>query len=200
MTTSRNRAWTAAAALSVVFASGGAVADGGSNGGPNFDFRSKLSPEQEVRGAAGAWVPASPANPAIAGTFNSDGSARGSAKFEQDLSSVHVRIRVNDLTQGVTDAHIHCARAGQNGPVLVPLNPTLGVTKGEIVDRDITNANILNAVGNVACLANCGIPITTIAALRAAAADGCLYFNVHTSFQPGGEVRGQLLSNLSNDD
>jgi len=73
--------------------------------------------------------------------------------------------------------HLHNAPAGQNGPVL----------------QDI----IVDAGGNVE--GNSGFEVSVDmaevaddAAFIAAADAGNLYFNVHTSDFPGGEIRGQL--------
>jgi hypothetical protein len=191
-----NAKWllTAAAfALSFGTAGGTFAGDSDRSGGSQFDFRGRLSPEQEVRTRTEDGF--QPAN------IVSNASGDGRAKFEGDLSSVHVRIRVKDLSSPVNPgaAHIHCGKAGQNGGVVLPLNPTAGVTAGRIVDADFTSAGLSLAVGNGECVTLCGINVSSIAALRFAAAQGCLYFNVHTASNPQGEVRGQLLASEGDD-
>tara|TARA_R110002094_G_scaffold69802_2_gene78679 strand:+ start:1709 stop:3232 length:1524 start_codon:yes stop_codon:yes gene_type:complete len=69
-------------------------------------------------------------------------------------------------TAGITAAHLHQAAAGSNGPVLTGLTGTNGTYCG-VTDR------------------------LTPAQKAALLADG-LYCNIHTSANPGGEVRGQL--------
>ena len=67
-----------------------------------------------------------------------------------------------------TAAHIHVAPAGQNGPVLFPLSggPTMwsGITAAMTADQFTT----LEQEG--------------------------MYVNIHTGGNPGGEIRGQILT------
>ncbi len=73
-------------------------------------------------------------------------------------------------------AHLHSAPAGQNGSVQIPITPVLAPTlRGGVFEAA---ANIFNLTSDQ----------TT--SLRS----GNLYANVHTQAFPGGEVRGQLLS------
>ncbi len=70
-----------------------------------------------------------------------------------------------------TGAHVHFSEVGKNGPVIIPLNPSPipGIYFGQVViDKD-----------NLANLTN-----------------GLFYINIHTSAHPGGEIRGQILTNL----
>jgi hypothetical protein len=99
----------------------------------------------------------------------SEGLATGRFTFERDLSEFGARVDVEGLTGEVTAAHLHCAIAG----VTLPDN------------EDVTD--------NPTCEDACGFAINNIASLRQAAADGCIYLNVHTEQFPDGEVRGQLL-------
>lgn len=159
-------------------------------GGASFDFGAELGAAQEVRGAnvTGPFTPA---------TLPSTATGIGHVVFERDLTSAHVDLSVQSLQFPVADAHIHCGKAGQNGPVLVPLAPTIGGNSGDIVAKDIVNEDIDNAAANGECVTACNFPLTNIAALRAAASDGCLYLNVHTDSPDtlAGEIRGQLLTN-----
>jgi hypothetical protein len=72
----------------------------------------------------------------------------------------------------VTAAHVHAGVVGVNGPVVFPLNGSNGI------------------YGGVS-------PRLTAAQVAAATADG-FYVNVHTAAFPGGEIRGQLASDLGN--
>jgi hypothetical protein len=85
----------------------------------------------------------------------------------------------------VTQAHIHCAPAGANGPIVVFLAGFHD--KGWDVDgRWVSNATATDAnITNTACGA-------TLAELAQAMKDGRTYVNVHTVANPGGEVRGQV--------
>ena len=143
----------------------------------SLDFRARASADQEV------------ADP------DSPGLANGRFRFNQRLFQLFARANVAGLTGEVAASHLHCAPAGQDGPIVVNLQPTTGVTQGLIVNDRFTNDDI-EAAGSAedGCVATCGFEITNIASLRSAAASGCIYLNVHTSTQPGGEVRGQLLA------
>jgi hypothetical protein len=75
------------------------------------------------------------------------------------------------LTTPTTAGHIHNGAAGVNGPIIVPLIGGVGVTEGSM-----------------------SVPAGTVlppAQLDALMSDG-LYVNIHTSANPGGEIRGQI--------
>lgn len=82
---------------------------------------------------------------------------------------------------GVTMAHIHNGAVGVAGPIFVtlyaPPSPT-GAVNGVIVSGSLTSTNLPAGV--------------TLAALKALLASGNAYVNVHTTANPGGEMRGQL--------
>ena len=88
-------------------------------------------------------------------------------------------------------AHLHCHRAGQNGPIVAFLfGPVGGVNvNGELAAGTLTNVDI--AV--VDCVTPIGRPVNNIPSLAFAVRDGLIYANVHTVANSGGEVRGQLL-------
>jgi hypothetical protein len=120
----------------------------------------------------------------------SEGLATGRFTFERDLSEFGARVDVEGLTGEVTAAHLHCAIAGVTLPDniivdLLPISPD-----GRIVDDVFDNEDVTD---NPTCEDACGFAINNIASLRQAAADGCIYLNVHTEQFPDGEVRGQLL-------
>lgn len=90
-------------------------------------------------------------------------------------------------TENILVAHIHCAPAGSNGPVVAdlfgPVSPP-GVTKngllahGVIRDEDVKDG-VCPGVVDVKDL---------VALIRA----GGAYVNVHTVAVPSGEIRGQI--------
>ena len=106
-------------------------------------------------------------------------------QFIADLSAAHFKLDIFH-GRGVVQAHIHCAPAGTNGPVVAFLfGPDAGLdVRGNLSHGTLTNADIISDA--------CG---STIAALAFAAKAGDLYVNVHTLDNPSGEVRGQLLGN-----
>lgn len=80
------------------------------------------------------------------------------------------------LSSGTISGHIHGpAAAGVNAPILFNMNPTTGVTSGSTIDRTFT------------------VTPAQVADLRA----GLWYFNIHTTNNTGGEIRGQLRSNTN---
>jgi hypothetical protein len=99
-----------------------------------------------------------------------------------------------DIKQGerVTQAHIHCAPRGTNGPVVVflaGLHDRGWDVHGLWTQVTFTDANVLATDGSGAC----PVVIENLMDLAQAAEDGLLYVNVHSVENPGGEVRGQLV-------
>jgi hypothetical protein len=89
----------------------------------------------------------------------------------------------------VTAAHLHCARPGENGSIVATLfsgGPT--DVDGTLAQGTLTNASITAISGGT-----CGAIVNNIASLALAIDEGRIYTNVHSSANPGGEVRGQLL-------
>ncbi len=138
-----------------------------------LEFEAELSGAQEV--------------PAV------DTRVKGEASFEVDDDYMSIEYSVKVKTRGeagvgllgVAGAHIHCAPAGQNGPVVAFL---AGVVNGGLdgtvkFSATLTGANIVNPA--------CG---ATIADLVNSMSNGLTYVNVHSLANPSGEVRGQILA------
>jgi hypothetical protein len=118
-----------------------------------------------------------------------DSLARGQASFQlsRDGTELSYRLIVANI-ENVTQAHIHLAPAGANGPVVAWLYPSAppaqlipGRFEGVLAEGTITEANL---VGQLA-----GEPLDTLLEHMRA---GNTYVNVHTSQFPPGEVRGQI--------
>lgn len=141
---------------------------------PNFSlsarsFSADLTGQQEVP----------PVATAADGTF--------SIRFARNLSEADFRLRI-DEGQNITQAHLHCAPAGSNGPVVAHLfgNIPGGFdVDGELADFTLTAQNIVADAG-------CSPAITSMADLRQAIAAGTMYANVHSVEQPAGLIRGQV--------
>ena len=144
-------------------------------------FRTSLSGAQEVTVPPGGV------------TTDTGGSVR--VAFNRQLSRATIRVVVRRGV-GITAAHLHCAPAGVNGAIVVPLfnNPA-----GQDVDGELD-------LGNQAIVENadiappqppddavCGAPLNNIASLAFAILSGRIYANVHNTANPAGVVRGQLL-------
>ena len=155
----------------------------GATYGDDLSFVANLSGAQEVVGP-----------PFLAPQPGIQSNARGrfNLDFNPALTRAQFRLRVNQGT-GITQAHLHCAPAGVNGPITVflfGLVPDPGVpSDGVLSEGDLTNANF---EAGIDCEATCGQTVANIASLRAAILEGCIYANVHTVTQPAGEIRGQL--------
>ena len=146
--------------------------DDDDHGGP--EFRARLRGSQEV--------------PAV--TTSTRGEAQ--IQFNDAKTAAEFDLEVEDGIR-VTQAHIHCAPTGVNGPIVVFLagfhDKGWDVDGDWIGDATFTDANITNTA--------CG---STLAQLADAMAQGQAYANVHTVANAGGEVRGQLEREDEDDD
>jgi hypothetical protein len=164
-----------AAATLVLPGLAGSVTAGGSDG-PSFQAR--LRGSEEVTTPPGGVMT----------------RTRGSAEFEfnESLTAIEFELEVKRGTR-VTQAHIHCAPAGSNGPVIIFLaglhERGFDVDGDWIGDATVTDANIVDTT--------CG---ATLAEIATAMAEGRTYVNVHTIANPAGEVRGQILAENDDDD
>ena len=113
-------------------------------------------------------------------------------QFNRDMTEAKFRLEVEDGV-AVTMAHLHCAPAGVNGPVvafLFGMVPGGFDVDGRLAKFTLTNANITAVGAN--CVQTIGKQITNLAELAQAMQAGKIYANVHTIAHPGGEIRGQL--------
>jgi hypothetical protein len=158
----------------------------------DYAFRAHLSGAQEVT------PPDAPATPSLGVATNTSAQAR--VEFSRNLSTFRFRLNVRNGRR-VTQAHLHCGRPGQNGPVVVflaALNPDGADVNGAFAQGTRSNEHI--EVSAEGCETLIGRPIRNIASLAGAARDGLIYANVHTIDNPAGEVRGQLVREDDDDD
>ena len=129
----------------------------------NQKFNAKLSGQQEV--------------PPVQTT------ASGMAWFKSMQDKVWFKLNVTDM-QGVTQAHIHTGKQGENGPILVTLykSNTPQPINGKLAYGNIT-ANLLEGP----------MKGKQISDLTTAMSNGSTYVNVHTEKYPKGEIRGQIM-------
>jgi hypothetical protein len=113
---------------------------------------------------------------------DSKGTGQAHMRLNKEETELSFKVTVANL-DNVTQAHIHMAPAGVNGfPVafLFGPDPDPSAQNGVLAEGVITEADLIGPLtGNFAGL---------VEALRA----GNIYVNVHTSANPGGEIRGQL--------
>ena len=147
----------------------------------NFIFRASASGSQEVSPPA----PLNGVETETTGTIRLD--------FNRALSKMDFVLRVRNGV-AITQAHLHCGRAGENGPVVAFLFGFVdgGVdVDGRLSSGILTNADITDIGAD--CIPTIGRPINNIASLLSAVLDGLVYMNVHSVANPPGEVRAQIL-------
>jgi len=120
-----------------------------------------------------------------------DTTATGETVFRSSANDTTIKYKVNVTGfSDATGAHIHMAKSGANGDVVVDLlkdskkNPTkLGMAiRGNITDSDLTGP----------------MQGKTVSDLISAINSGDTYVNVHTPTNPDGEIRGQIESGSGN--
>jgi hypothetical protein len=135
-------------------------------------FVANLLPSNEVPPIVGAEATGSGA---ATTTFNLTRDAAGAIT----AATVDFRVELSGFpsTSTITNAHIHTGAAGVNGPVLVNAQ----AAGGTVV--------LTNGLGT---FVRTGLPLTAADAQAIVNNPAAFYFNVHTSANPGGVVRGQL--------
>lgn len=128
-------------------------------------------PQPVTTSAEGSFVAAARDTATIAGKKDS-------------LAVVRFALNVRNIS-AVTAAHIHAGGANDAGPVIVFLfsGPTTGSGfSGELASGEIRRTSSFTA------------PFT-LDSLLTRMRNGTAYVNVHTSANPGGEIRGQIQRN-----
>ena len=165
-----------------------------------------LSPAAErlhgtsLSGREEVFTPATPGGPTPA-----DSRAVGLAIFKESRTGTSVDfVLVTSKIDNVTQAHIHCGRFGENGPIRMWLFPNAGPSGTAGPNGSGPRAGVLASgrfapAGVICPAANVGQDMPLLDAMRA----GLAYVNVHTNDGvaptntgpgdfPGGELRGQL--------
>ena len=125
----------------------------------------------------------------------SPGTGFAEVTFDADLHTMRVEVTFTDLIGTTTAAHIHVLVPPlTTGPVATTVPSfagfPLGVTSGTFdLTLDMTLASSYRA-GFITD--NGGTVASAEAALLAGLLAGNAYFNIHTTFAPGGEIRGFL--------
>lgn len=122
------------------------------------------------------------------------GTGTGIADFDPATNMLSVNLVFSDLIGTTTNSHIHCClTTNPTAGVAVGFTATfpMGVTSGnfvntyDLLDSNVYAASFLNDFGG-------GTAAGARDALLAAMRNGAAYFNIHTSFRPGGELRGAI--------
>jgi uncharacterized membrane protein YgcG len=167
----------------------------GTNGNAGLNFRARLLGSGEV--------------PPVTDTA---AQANATFRFSRDLTQMRVTLKLRG-GEDITEAHLHCAPPGVNGPVVVPLiglagpavvplldliqggfngslNLTATLTEASIVDyssggEDTANRGCSSVLGP-------GRDIVNMTQLVEAIRNGEIYVNVHSLAHPAGVIRGQV--------
>lgn len=129
----------------------------------------------------------------------SPGSGVAIVTFDLDLVTMRIQATFADLVGNVTASHIHCctAAAGSGTAGVATQTPSFsGFPSGSTFGAyDHTFDMTLASSYNGAFITNNGGSVSTaLTALLNGADAGKAYFNIHTSFAPGGEIRGFLVA------
>ena len=98
--------------------------------------------------------------------------------ISEDESTISYHIEYSGLSGAVVASHIHTGAPGVPGGVIFPLTATASPMDGVLTAADFT------ASGSV----------TTYDEALAGLRNGETYFNLHTAANPGGEIRGDLIT------
>ena len=152
------------------------------------DSSSPSAPSQGTRTTSTFTVPLLPANE-VPPTTNADASSSGTATIALTVTkddggnitsaTADFQINVSGFPAGtvVTGAHIHNGGPATNAGIYV----STGLTSGELA--------LTNGSGSVT---KNGIDVPSDKAAAILSNPGGHYFNVHTSLNPNGAIRGQL--------
>lgn len=134
----------------------------------------------------------------------------GTLAFTRDYSRAYVHVKIEGVDpEEIVMFHIHCGRPGQLGPILIDLgidNELTAAFGDQELSVELDNSDIEAVVDHGhglvgAFTAGCPIirsvpldKVKTIAGMATIAAEGELYFNLHTKGQTFfGDIRGQLM-------
>jgi hypothetical protein len=115
--------------------------------------------------------------------------AFGSATVVVDMTArtVTYSVTVFNLPSGVTASHIHVGAVGTPGPVVVNFAPPVPAS------NDFTFSGTVKDTDFVLSASNASLGIRSADDMFQAILGNNSYVNVHSSVNPGGEIRGQLL-------
>ncbi len=174
-------------------------------------YQAWLSPQQEAEeesdvpaGAPAQFLSTAPSEEREARTSR----GHGTLAFNREMSRAYVHLELANIDpDDIVLAHLHCGKPGQLGPIMVDFGATGDLAEyfaDDVLSYEITNDDVAAATqghgivgaGTAGCpilLVNPGDRHRTIAGMATIAAEGELYFNIHTRQQTFyGDIRGQL--------
>lgn len=121
------------------------------------------------------------------GSIVSQGQGQAIFHLSEDGTSLQYKLIVANI-ENVTQAHIHCGNANQNGSVVAFL---FGFVAGGVDVNGILAEGAITASDLRPAPASCP-DLDTFEELVERLRNGTAYVNVHTVLHPGGEIRGQV--------
>ncbi len=131
----------------------------------------------------------------------SPGTGSATVVLDTTANTMHVDVTFSGLTSGTTASHIHCCLAspfetGVNVGVATTVPSftgfPLGVTSGTY--DHVFDLTLASSYNPAFVTAEGGTVAGAEAALLAGIEDGETYLNIHTTTNPGGEIRGFLVA------
>jgi hypothetical protein len=127
-------------------------------------------------------------------SISSTGSGAFRAKLSRSETSFEYELGFQDLAADVTQAHIHLGQRAVNGGITIWLcgttalpgpagTPRCGGPRSGMVSRTVTAADVIGPAGQ-------GIAAGDFQQVLRAMRAGVTYANVHSTRNPGGEIRG----------
>jgi hypothetical protein len=116
--------------------------------------------------------------------ITTDAQGKAAFRLSKDGKSLRYRVMVKNI-EGVTAAHIHTGKIGQNGPPIALIKIAAskpGKFSGVLAKDVITEKELMTSYKG-----------KTVKDLIDAIKSGDTYVNVHTKKYPDGEIRGQLM-------
>jgi hypothetical protein len=120
---------------------------------------------------------------------NSNSGAFGACGLQIEGNRVLYSMETHGLSN-IIGAHIHSAAAGSNGPIRVPFIPPPGSTASILTGSDIIASR--DGVLTSGSFGPSDVRAVSYDQLLSEIRAGNVYCNVHTTRNPGGEIRGQL--------
>jgi hypothetical protein len=137
-------------------------------------------------------------------SISTTGSGEFRAKISRDNTSFEYELSFQDLEGDVTQGHIHFGQKGVNGGISIWLcgtatnpgptgTPSCGGPRSGMVSRTVSAADVIGPSGQ-------GIDAGEFEEILTAMREGVTYANVHSTRNPGGEIRGQIRARDRDDD
>ncbi len=123
----------------------------------------------------------------------SNGFANGIIQVESNRRRAEFKFTFSNLDGAFTRLHLHCNVAGQNGPIALGLIDLVAVANDNSEFATLDSNRVVATIRNRDFPADggpCGI--YSVRDLVDEINNGGIYYNLHTTAVPSGELRGQV--------